>query len=84
MRRLHVQAREVMIPRRYTMLLSTSVLAMVLGAWVGLVEQAPSQEQLACAADIRNLNITSAELVKVSVLVTPRASQRRSDCILTC
>ena len=49
------------------MVLSTSILVLVLAACMGLAEQGPSQEELACAAlsDIRNLTITSAELGKV-------------------
>ncbi len=53
--------------RRYTMLFSTSILALVLATCVGLAEPGPSEEESACAAltDIRNLTITSAELREV-------------------
>ena len=69
--------------RRYTMLLSISVLALVLGAWVKLARQGPSQEQSACAAltDMLNLNITSAELVKVD---ESRAQRRSYDVVQYC
>ncbi len=53
--------------RRYKMLFSTSILALVLATCVGLAKPGPSEEESACAAltDFRNLTITSAELREV-------------------
>ncbi|MDA2933949.1 tannase/feruloyl esterase family alpha/beta hydrolase, partial [Acidobacteria bacterium AH-259-D05] len=72
-----------MMRRRYTMVLLTSILVLVLAACVGLAEQGPSQAELACAAltDIRNLTITSAELRKVD---ESRASRLGYDVVRYC
>jgi len=60
--------------RRYTMLFSISILALVLATCVGLAEPSPSEEESACAAltDIRNLTITSANVRKVDETLASR------------
>ncbi len=69
--------------RRYTMLFSTSILALVLATCLGLAEPGPSVEESACAAltDFRNLTITSADVREVD---ESRASRLGYDVVRYC